>query len=388
MTVACPYANRMSRIVSALLVCALFAAGCGASESPTPTDPVEQVPDTPGLREAVREAQSPDVASFPDPAGKTLQQVADLVTAGPQAALASSVFTTGGENRFVFGVIAQDGKAVYGPTAIYIAPTPNEPAQGPFVAPADVLLTQPRYRSEQAARETDPFAAVYAAPVKFPKAGSWSVLVMTRNGGRLIGAPTQITVKTKAQDKIPDVGERGAEGRHGHARVAQGRQGAARHPQAAERHARRLRGASSARSRSRCCSARRSCASRACAARSPTSRCRCGRSTATRWSSSTRRSGRTTISRRVAAAAGGVQPRERAVAVRDRQEREGHRAARGLVRDRRVRERGEDRALAGSHRHPTRLRGRSEPCPNCSTPSARPRPRPAAPARPRPGART
>jgi hypothetical protein len=194
----------MSRIVSALVVCALIVAGCGGSESPTPSDPVEQVPDTPGLREAVREAQTPDAASFPDPAGKTLQQVADLVTAGPQAALASSVFTTGGENRFVFGVIAQDGKAIYGPTAIYIAPTPNEPARGPFVAPADVLLTQPRYRSEQAARETDPFAAVYAAPVKFPKAGSWSVLVMTRSGGRLIGAPTQITVKTKAQDKIPD----------------------------------------------------------------------------------------------------------------------------------------------------------------------------------------
>jgi hypothetical protein len=197
----------MSRIVSALLVCALVVAGCGGNDSPTPSDPVAQVPDTPGLRDAVREAQTPEAAAFPDPAGKTLQQVADLVTAGPQAALASSVFTTGAENRFVFGVIDQSGKAIYGPTAIYIAPTPNEPAQGPFVAPADVLLTQPRYRSEQAARETDPFAAVYAAPVKFPKAGSWSVLVMTRSGGRLVGAPTQITVKTKAQDKIPDVGD-------------------------------------------------------------------------------------------------------------------------------------------------------------------------------------
>ncbi len=196
----------MSRIVSALLVCALIA-GCGGGSDPeTPTDPVAQVPDTPGLREAVREAQTPDPDSFPSAGGKTLQQVADLVTAGPQAALASSVFTAG-ENRFVFGVIGQDGKAIYGPTAIYIAPTPGEPAQGPFAAPADILLTEPRYRSEQAARETDPFAAVYAAPVKFPKAGPWSVLVMTRSGGRLVGAPTQIQVKTKAQDKIPDVGE-------------------------------------------------------------------------------------------------------------------------------------------------------------------------------------
>jgi hypothetical protein len=197
----------MSRIVSALLVCALVA-GCGGSDKPKNTDPVEQVPDTPGLRDAVREAQTPDPASFPDPAGKTLQQVADLVTAGPQAALASSVLTAGEDNRFVFGVIGQDGKAIYGPSAIYIAPTPNDPAQGPFVAPADVLLTQPRYRSEQAARETDPFAAVYAAEVKFKKAGQWAVLVMTRNGGRLVGAPTQIQVKTKAQDKIPGVGER------------------------------------------------------------------------------------------------------------------------------------------------------------------------------------
>jgi hypothetical protein len=196
----------MSRIVSALLVCALIA-GCGGSDTPKNTDPVEQVPDTPGLRDAVREAQTPDPASFPDPAGKTLQAVADLVTAGPQAALASSIFTAGAHNRFVFGVIGQDGKAIYGPSAIYIAPTPNEPAQGPFVAPADILLTAPRYRSEQAARETDPFAAVYAADVKFDKAGPWAVLVMTRNGGRLVGAPTQIQVKTKAQDKIPDVGE-------------------------------------------------------------------------------------------------------------------------------------------------------------------------------------
>src|ERR1700754_2762961 len=145
----------MSRIVSALLVCALIAAGCGGSEKPKNTDPVEQVPDSPGLREAVREAQTPDPASFPAPAGKTLQEVANLVTAGPQAALASSVLTAGKDNRFVFGVIAQDGKAIYGPSAVYIAPTPNDPAQGPFVAPADVLLTQPRYRSEQAARETD-----------------------------------------------------------------------------------------------------------------------------------------------------------------------------------------------------------------------------------------
>ena len=184
----------------------LAAAGCGGSSSESPADPVEQVPDTGGMRAAVREAQSPDPASFPPAKGKTLQQVADLVGAGPQGALAVKSVTTG-ESRLAFGVIGQDGKPIYGPTAVYIAPTPNDPAQGPFVAPADVLLTEARYRSKQAAVETDPFAAIYTTRVRFSKPGTWAVLLATRQNGRLVGAPVQIPVSTKADDKIPDVGE-------------------------------------------------------------------------------------------------------------------------------------------------------------------------------------
>jgi hypothetical protein len=159
------------------------------------------------MRDAVREARTPQAADFPSPDGKSLQQVADLVTAGPQAALAGSVYTVGG-NRFAFGVIDKGGAAVYGPSAVYVAPDPSAPAQGPFVAPADVLLTQGRYRSKQAATESDPFAAIYAAKVKFGKAGRYAVLVMTRRGGRLVGAPTQIEVKAPEDDAVPDVGDK------------------------------------------------------------------------------------------------------------------------------------------------------------------------------------
>jgi len=195
------------RLVLAVLACLTLVACGGGGEPEAPADPVEQVPDTPGLREAVREAQKPDPTSFPPAEGQTLQQIADLVRSGPQAALATSILTTG-ENRFTFGVIGQDGKPIYGPTAIYIAPDPTQPAQGPFVAPADILLTQDRYKSKQAATDTDPFAAVYAANVEFEKAGRHAVLVATRNNGTLVGAPTQVDVKTKAADKIPDVGEK------------------------------------------------------------------------------------------------------------------------------------------------------------------------------------
>ena len=195
------------RTVSLALVLAVVMAACGGGEPAPPSDPVEQVPDTPGLREAVRDARTPDAASFPSAQGKTLQQLGDQITAGPQAALATSVLTTG-KSRFTFGVIAQDGKPIYGPTAVYVAPTPGDPAQGPFVAPADILITQDRYKSKQAATETDPFAAVYAADVEFEKPGQWAVLVATRSGAGLVGAPTQVQVTSKAADKVPDVGER------------------------------------------------------------------------------------------------------------------------------------------------------------------------------------
>ena len=119
---------RIAPALIAALACLLFAACGGGGDDPsadTPADPVEQVPDTPGLQERVREALKPDAASFPEPEGKTLQQVADLVGAGPTAALATSVLTEGEDNRLTFGVIGQDGAPIYGPTAVYIAPTPE-----------------------------------------------------------------------------------------------------------------------------------------------------------------------------------------------------------------------------------------------------------------------
>ena len=131
------------------------------------------------------------------------------MTAGPDLALASSVFTTGGDSRMAFGMINKDGTPVYGPTAVYVAPTPGDPAEGPFLAPADVLLTEARYRSKQAATTQDPFVAVYGADVDFPKRGPYSVLAATKKSdGALTGATGNITVSTADADPIPAVGEK------------------------------------------------------------------------------------------------------------------------------------------------------------------------------------
>src|SRR3954462_14462817 len=198
----------MGRLLLVLLAAAALLAGCGGSGSSASKDPAAQVPAAGGVRAKVRAAQSGTAAGLPAPAGRTLQQVADASGGqGPQLGLASSVFTTG-PNRVAFGVIDSHSGFVYGKTAIYVAPSPDQPAQGPSPAPADVLLTQGRYRSKQAATEQDPFAAIYAAQVPFKKPGRYSILALTESGGKRLPCRGQMGGPPPRDDRIPGVGER------------------------------------------------------------------------------------------------------------------------------------------------------------------------------------
>jgi hypothetical protein len=184
---------------------ALLATACGGGGKPS--DPVQSVPDDNGVRAAVQNAATPTKAEFPAASGKSLEQLASGLKAGPELAMASSVFTVG-DNRIAFGVIAKDGVPVYGQTALYVAPTPSSPAEGPFIAPADVLLTEKRYRSKQAALTSDPFYAVYGADVPFAKKGSYAVLSATKTSGGLTGATSQVNVLARSADPIPAVGSK------------------------------------------------------------------------------------------------------------------------------------------------------------------------------------
>jgi hypothetical protein len=196
----------MGRLPLALLAAAVLLAGCGGSG--TTKDPTSLVPAAGGLQEKVRAAQSVTAADFPAAGGRTLQEVANSAgSAGPELGMATSVFTPG-LNRVAFGMIDNRSGFVYGKTALYVASRPGAKAEGPFPAPADVLLTQGRYRSKQAATEADPFAAVYAAQVPFKKPGRYSILAVTKDGAKTVAAPGQVNVVSKAVDRIPDVGER------------------------------------------------------------------------------------------------------------------------------------------------------------------------------------
>jgi hypothetical protein len=193
------------------LFLALFVTACGGGEKPSDSssNAADNVPTENGIRSNVQKASRPSAAEFPVSKGKTLQELADKMAAGPSLALASSVFTTPGASRMAFGMIAEDGTPVYGPTAVYVAPNPGAPAEGPFVAPADVLLTDARYRSEQAAKTQDPFVAVYGADVEFSKKGKYAVLAATKKpDGSLTGATGQIDVSSAGADPIPAVGDK------------------------------------------------------------------------------------------------------------------------------------------------------------------------------------
>lgn len=198
-------APRRPLLAAATLTLALLAAACGSSSE----DDRGDRPAAAKERSRLNGADRPRAADFPKPkAGQTFQQFADSVGAtGTQVALASSVFTPG-QNRLAFGVLTPENEFVYGPTAVYVAKSPESTeVTGPYTAPADLLVTEPAYRSQQAATDEDPFAAVYQAPaVEFERTGRHYALAVTKVENQLVAAPAQIQVRRRSP--VPDIGEK------------------------------------------------------------------------------------------------------------------------------------------------------------------------------------
>jgi hypothetical protein len=184
---------------------ALLITGCGGADERESREP--RAASSAKLRAELKGATSSRASEFPATSGRTLQEVADgLDGAGPDVGLAGSLFTPG-SNRLAFGVIDRKSGFVYGKTAVYIADGPDAKARGPFAAPADLLVTDPPYRSQTAASEEDNFAAIYEAQLPISRPGKKSILVATKVNGQLIGAPSQITVVDRGEDRLPRPGQ-------------------------------------------------------------------------------------------------------------------------------------------------------------------------------------
>jgi hypothetical protein len=153
---------------------------------------------------ALAAAERPTASQFPGTQGKTLEDLAKNLHQGPQLGAATGTFTPGTNRRFAFALTTKTGGFVYAPTAIYLAATPNSPAQGPFLAPADPLGVPPADRSAQNAGPGG-IQAIYAADVPLRKAGTVLVLAITRTAGGLVGTPSEIAIASRSP--IPDVGQ-------------------------------------------------------------------------------------------------------------------------------------------------------------------------------------
>lgn len=185
------------RLVLATGLAGFALAGCGGDDESSSDDGAGSDP-------AQEAAADPSASAFPSADGKSLRDLTKGVSPGINFAPATMTYTPG-KNRVGFGLIDQGGQFVYAPTAVYVAQTPGSPAEGPFLAPADTLVTDEAYRSKTAALESDPIASVYAAEVPLPKPGPWSALVLSDTGDGLLGATAQL--KVKAQGDIPAVGD-------------------------------------------------------------------------------------------------------------------------------------------------------------------------------------
>ena len=198
----------MGRLPLALLAAAVLLAGCGGSDNSART----HVAGAGDRRPAGEGARGPGRHRRRLPGRRRARRCRRSRTSAGSAGPAARHGELGVHARPQPRRVRDDRQPtsgfVYGKTALYVAPTPGAKAEGPFPAPADVLLTQGRYRSKQAATEADPFAAVYAAQVPFKKPGKYSILAVTKDGAKTVAAPGQINVVSKAADRIPEVGER------------------------------------------------------------------------------------------------------------------------------------------------------------------------------------
>lgn len=194
---------RLLSALAAVCVASAVLAGCGSSgEGGGATSP--NAKPAPASSPEVASAQHPDASEFPSAQGRTLRQLADTMRPGPQAGLATSLYTPG-RNRIAFGLIDADNAFVYGRTAVYLARRPNGPASGPYLAPADSLEVRTAFRSQTSNSTPGELKAVYHTDVDLPTAGRWFVLTATRVGDDLYGATADVRVVERTD--VPAVGD-------------------------------------------------------------------------------------------------------------------------------------------------------------------------------------
>jgi hypothetical protein len=190
-----------------LTLLSVTACGASASHSRSATTTSEAA-GTAGaaIAQGLRLASHPVASEFPAPQGKTLLEVANQVARQQIGLGLSTSVAVPGSYRFAFGLIGSDNHFVYGPSAVYVAPSRSAPAQGPYPAPISSMLVQPRFESRTVAQDPLAIKGIYATRVPLSKPGLWAALVLTHTTHGWVAAVTQFVVRKSSS--IPNVGQR------------------------------------------------------------------------------------------------------------------------------------------------------------------------------------
>ncbi len=197
--------SRLAAIGLALLV----LAGCGSSASHTRSATTTRgslgTADA-AVARGLRLASDPVAGEFPTPHGQTLLALANQVARTQIGVALSTSVAVPGQYRFAFGLVGTDNHFVYGPSAVYLAPSRSAPARGPYLAPIDSMLVQPQFASRTVAQDPLAIKGIYEAQVPLSKSGLWAALVLTHTPQGWVAGVTQFVVRRSSA--IPDVGQR------------------------------------------------------------------------------------------------------------------------------------------------------------------------------------
>jgi hypothetical protein len=207
-----------------LFVAALFAAGCGSSDSSTS-----------GGETAVSRP-APPMSDFPKTEGRTLGEIVKAADSHAELVVSPAALAFyKGENRYPFGVFHADRSQVNDASvALYVARVPHvepsgdeatgngkkkgavarartealeQPAMGPYPAAIESLATKPAYRAQTTTSDPDAATIVYTTDIDFPSNGEWRVAALIKQGEETVA--TLLPSATVGEFKgVPKVGEK------------------------------------------------------------------------------------------------------------------------------------------------------------------------------------
>ena len=177
-----------ARVLLAIPIAAALIAGCGSSGSDSST------------------TAAPSADSFPDPGGKTLEQLAGEGTQGDLVVAPTQQVFNPGKNRYGFGVFTVNHDNVSDADVAIYAAKPNGKAEGPYPATIHSLETPPAFAAKTTTQDPDAAKYVYTTEVDLPSKGEWQILAMFRKED---GSYDYVRVPSAVVGKFPDVPQPG-----------------------------------------------------------------------------------------------------------------------------------------------------------------------------------